>query len=125
MVDAPIPWPEKRRRDLVAGCVRAVSEMYQRLSGAVSNTSAARYEELINGLVFELFFPEDMRKAGIQLFDAAEKIGIQRLETLKDKELMKTAESLATLAFANDHQIYAMLFNLRAVDVYRMIEGHQ
>lgn len=125
MVDAPIPWPERHQRDLVAGCVNAVAEIYQRTSGQVGGTGAPHFEQLINGLVYELFFPEDLHCANIRLFDACEKEGIAKLATLKGNAMTEAANDLATRIFANNHPIYSMLFDLQALDVVRIIEGHE
>jgi hypothetical protein len=125
MVDAPIPWPEKPQRDLVADCVKAIGEIYQRTGGEVAGTAASRYEQLVNGLVFELFFPDDLHRANIRLFDACEKAGIVKLATLKAKPLTDAANDLATRIFASDHSIYAMLFDLQGLDVVRIVEGRE
>lgn len=125
MLEMPIPWPEKKQRDLVADCVKAISEIYQRTGGEVAGTAASRFEQLINGLVFELFFPDDLHRASIRLFDACEKAGIAKLASLKGKALTEAANDLATRIFANDHPIYAMLFDLQGLDVVRIVEGRE
>ncbi len=85
----------------------------------------ARFEQLINGLVFELFFPDDLHRAKIRLFDACEKAGISKLAGLKDMALVSAANELAERIFATSHPIYAMLFDLQALDVVRIIEGRE
>jgi len=125
MVDAPIPWPVKHQRDLLAGCARTIGEIYKHMVGDVTGTSTTRFEQIINGFVFELFFPDDLHRANIRLFDACEKAGVGKLATLKGKTLTKAAEELAANIFANDHPIYAMLFDLQALDVVRTIEGKE
>ncbi len=124
MVDSPIPWPEKPQRDLVANCVKAIGEIYQRTGGEVAGTAASRFEQLVNGLVFELFFPDDLHRANIRLFDACEKAGIAKLATLKGKALIEAANDLASRIFANDHLIFGMLFDLQGLEVVRIIEGN-
>ena len=84
-----------------------------------------RFEQLINGLVFELFFSDDLHRANIRLFDACEKAGIGKLADLKDKALATAANELAERIFAPSHSIYAMLFDLQALDVVRIIEGRE
>ncbi|TAJ78310.1 MAG: hypothetical protein EPO42_08180 [Gallionellaceae bacterium] len=84
-----------------------------------------RFEQLINGLVFELFFPDDLHRANIRLFDACEKAGIAKLATFKGKALTDAANDLATCIFANDHPIYGMLFDLQGLDVVRIVEGRE
>ena len=90
---------------------------------AVLNTRANGFEQLINGLVYELFFPDDLHTAGIRLFDACERELISRLAALDGPALQTEAEALAERIFSNSHPIYAMLFDLQALDVVRIIEA--
>lgn len=92
---------------------------------AVLGTRDQRYEQLINGFVFELFFPEELHAANIRLFDACEKAGVGKLAASQGDALAKAAEKLAATLFANDHPIYAMLFDLQALEVVRIIEGKE
>ena len=106
----------------------AVQDLKIVLSAVVDGVLAirdARFEQLINGLAFELFFPDDLHRASIRLFDACEKAGIGKLAGLKDKALATAASELAERIFATSHPIYAMLFDLQALDVVRIIEGRE
>ena len=89
---------------------------------AVLNARANGFEQLINGLVYELFFPEDLHAAGIRLFDACVREHIVRLATRQGAALQTEAEALAERIFSNSHPIYAMLFDLQALNVVRIIE---
>ena len=94
--------------------------------GAITNgTSDPRFEQLLNGLVYELFFPEELRSHNIHLFDACTKAGLEMLAGLEGEALIKVAQAFAGRVFATDHQIYQMLFDLRALDVVRIIEGNE
>lgn len=125
MVDAPIPWPDKQQRDLVTGCVKYIGTQYKNTAGAVSGTSAPRFEQLINGLVYELFFPDDLHKANIRIFAEAEKAGVGKLASLDGEELISAASKLAEKIFSTNHPIYGMLFDLQGLDVVRIIEGRE
>lgn len=114
MRQVPIPSTSANQKQIVDVCV-----------GAALATSDARFEQLINGLVFELFFPDDLHRANIRLFDACEKAGIGKLAGLKDGALVGAANELADRIFATSHPIYAMLFDLQALDVVRIIEGRE
>ncbi|MDD2845843.1 MAG: TaqI-like C-terminal specificity domain-containing protein [Rhodoferax sp.] len=87
------------------------------------NTSNGLFEQFLNGLVFELFFPEDLHAAHIRLFDACEQAGIAQLAGLQGQALATQAQTWADTVFASNHPIYAMLFDLQALDVVRVIEG--
>ena len=73
--------------------------------------------------MYELFFPDDLHAAGIRLFDACERAHITQLATLDGAALQTEAEALAERIFSNSHPIYAMLFDLQALDVVRIIEA--
>ena len=77
-------------------------------------TSRPEYERLLNGLVYELFFPEDLYAKNIRLFDACAAAGIRA---------GMDAQAVAMTIFRNDHPIYGMLFDLPTLDVVRLIEG--
>ena len=100
-------------------------EITEAAVSVVLATKNLRFEQLINGLVFELFFPDDLHRANIRLFDACEKAGIGKLADLKDKALATAANELAGRIFATSHPIYALLFDLQALDVVRLIEGRE
>ncbi len=116
MRNFPIPHATDIQKEIVSNLVDAV------LAGV---SEVPRFEQLINGLVFELFFPDDLHRANICLFDACEKAGIAKLATLKDKALTDAANDLATRIFANDHPIFGMLFDLQGLDVVRIVEGRE
>jgi len=92
---------------------------------AVLATELPSIEQLLNGLVFELFFPKELNTANIRLFDACEAAGIAKLAELQGDALRGAAEKMAAIIFANDHPIYAMLFDLQALEVVRIIEGKE
>lgn len=108
----PIPATTQRLK-IVVSCI----------VDAVLATRDSRFEQLINGLVFELFFPDELHAANIRLFDACEQAGVGKLAALQGDALAKATEKLASTIFANDHPIYAMLFDLQALEVVRVIEG--
>jgi adenine-specific DNA-methyltransferase len=84
------------------------------ISAIEAGVNSQEYERLLNGLVFELYFPEDLYAKGISLFEACAKAGVH-----EDKD----ACTLASIIFNNGHPIYAMLFDLQALDVVRTIES--
>ncbi|MCP5451977.1 MAG: hypothetical protein H6972_15785 [Gammaproteobacteria bacterium] len=110
-----IPDAKAKQRSVVKGAVKAV----------LAEQDITRYEQLINGLVFELFFPDELHAANIRLFDACEQAGIGQLAALQGDALAQAAAQLAATIFANNHPIYAMLFDLQALEVVRIIEGRE
>ena len=76
--------------------------------------SSPEYERLLNGLVYELFFPEDLHAKSIRLFDACAAAGIQQ---------GMDAQTVAQTIFNPSHTIYAQLFELQTLEVVRVIEA--
>lgn len=92
-------------------------------SNAFLAVGSSQFEALINGLVYELFFPEDLHQANIHLFDAVANAGLDRLADLDGTVLADAANELATLIFAPHHPIQGMLADLQKLEVVRIIEG--
>ena len=92
-------------------------------------------ERLLNGLVYELFFPEDLHAKGIRLFDACAQAGLPDWSTppaatdtsqaaqQARAQFAQRASVTAAEIFQPSHPIYGMLFELQAVEVVRIIEG--
>ena len=117
----PIPNATPDQKCLLELAVSAI------LTALTPNPSPAcgrgEWERLINGLVYELFFPEDLHQANIHLFDAVAKAGIDRLIALDGTALTDAARELADTIFAPNHPIQRMLSDLQKLEVVRIIEG--
>jgi hypothetical protein len=104
MQSIPIPTSTLKQQRIIESLVVAVEDEIQ----------TREYERLINGLVYELFFQADLQAKNIRLFDACAAAGVNE---------GMDAKAVASTIFKNDHPIYAMLFDLQALDVVRTIEG--
>ena len=80
----------------------------------IEGISRPEYERLLNGLVYELFFPEDLHAKNIYLFDACAAAGIRD---------GMDAQAKAIEIFHPHHPIYGQLFDLQTLEVVRLIEG--
>jgi hypothetical protein len=101
-----IPIPAATERQL-----RTVEALTQPITEGVSRPE---YERLLNGLVYELFFPEDLHARNIRLFDACTVAGITGA---------MDAQAKAAEIFHPRHSIYGQLFELQTLEVVRLIEG--
>jgi hypothetical protein len=84
------------------------------VDAVTTGTSRPEHERLLNGLVYELFFPEDLHAKNIRLFDACAAAGISD---------GMDAQALAAEIFHPRHPIYGQLFELQTLEVVRLIEG--
>jgi adenine-specific DNA-methyltransferase len=123
----PVPNSTDTQRQVIENCIDAV-----RIS-----ISRPEYERLLNGLVYELFFPEDLYVKNIRLFDACKAAGIgqwpqaealaadapQGKNEVAALAFAVTASSTAEQIFHPSHAIYGQLFELQTLEVVRLIEG--
>ena len=100
----PIPNANLEQRTIVESVVQTI----------LASAAAPEYERLLNGLVYELFFPEDLHAKNIRLFDACTAAGIRD---------GMDAQAVATEIFHPRHPIYGQLFELQTLEVVRLIEG--
>ena len=90
----------------------------------LSNDHAnAAIEQLLNGLVYELYFPNDLHDRGLHLFDAAREAGLDRLSSLEGERLTQAAADFTRQHLAPGQPLRVMLSDLQTLDVVRIIEG--
>jgi len=78
------------------------------------------FERWLNGLVYELFFPEELARRGIGLFEETARLELAELSTLKPEEQLARLQEVAEAA--EKSAIPAMLEDLAKVDEVRFIE---
>ncbi len=119
----PIPSASNYQKTLIEAIVTAILAPNTLTPSPSPACGRGEWERLINGLVYELFFPDDLHQVNIHLFDAAAKAGIDRLTTLDGSVLADAAGEIATTIFAPSHPIQEMLADLQRLEVVRVIEG--
>jgi len=83
------------------------------------STAAAYFERLLNGMVYELFFPDDLHAQKLRFFDLLGEVDIP-------KKVGKTEWAALHEQIANvNHPIYAALFALNGLEVVRIIEDRE
>jgi len=80
-------------------------------------------EQLLNGLVYELYFPDDLHPRGLHLSAAAQAAGLEALAGREDEPLATAAEAFAREHLAPGQPLRVMLSDLQTLDVVRIIEG--
>ena len=100
---SPIPSATPEQRKLIELLAKAVIQL------AGEGTIAAYFERLLNGMVYELFFPEDLHGQGLYFFTLLAQVRIP--EGSKDVDW---AALHAQIAHVN-HPIYAALFSLNGL----------
>jgi hypothetical protein len=88
-----------------------------------SANAKAYFEQLVNGLVYELFFPEDLHLQKLFLFKYVEEAGLPVLDSLQKARRLEAIHEAFGKIYDLKHPIRSCLFALRALEIVRIIEG--
>ena len=83
----------------------------------------AYFEQILNGLVYELYFPEEVHGAGLHLFDAVAKAKLPAIETLPEEDRLPRLRTLFETLYDGTHPLRIALDKLQTLDTVRIIEG--
>ena len=110
----PIPPADENQKALIRTIVKIL---------LVSPDNVASWEQLLNGLVYELYFPDDLHSNGIRLFDELERLNILSKDNTQSVASVEAGRAIAQMISSNDHPVYRMLFDLQGLEIVRIIEG--
>lgn len=85
----------------------------------------AYWERVLNGLVYELYFPEEVHQAGLQLFVLVEQAGVpdMNLDTIPEPDRLRRLRQLFETLYDGTHPLRIALDKLQTLDTVRIIEG--
>src|SRR4051812_13694297 len=81
------------------------------------------FEQLLNGLVYELFFPDELHAHKLFLFDYTEKAKLPALDGLPEAKRAAALQEAFERIYDLNHPIHSCLFSLRSLPTVRLIEG--
>jgi hypothetical protein len=82
-------------------------------------------EQLINGLVYELFFRDDLNSHSINLFKLVEEARFPVLAEIPEKQRFSRLEEVYEQISNDRHPIRGCLESLKSLEVVRIIEGEK
>ncbi len=82
----------------------------------------AYFEQWLNGLVYELFFPDELHARKLKLFDENARLDPPDLSKLPEGQKLARLKELFEQAYDTNAPLRAMLFSLRSLEVVRIIE---
>jgi hypothetical protein len=87
---------------------------------------ATYFEQWVNALVYELYFPAEIATAGLRFFDLTAKHALPPLSEWDEKSerLCKIRERFEQL-YDLKHPLRASLFSLGSLELVRIIEGKE
>lgn len=99
------------------------------MRGDEGNTSEALmrgyFEQIINGLVYELFFADELHSAGLGLFDLVERERLPKLNEVPESKRLATLRSTFERLYNSKHPLRGCLHDLGSLETVRIIEGRE
>ena len=83
----------------------------------------AYFEQILNGLVYELDFPDEVHGAGLQLFDLAGAANLPALDALLEAPRLPRLRQLFETLHDGIHPFKIARQKLQTLDPVRLIEG--
>lgn len=122
----PIPPDKPRWQPLCERLAEALIWLHspagKNLKEAPTGLMIAYLEQWLNGLVYELFFPGELGARKLKLFDETAKLNPPDLAKLSAANKLSALQELHEKAYARDAALRGMLFDLKSLDVVRVIE---
>lgn len=126
MKGLPIPTASPAQQLLCERLAEAMIWLYSPAGKVAQNAPTglmiAYLEQWINGLVYELFFPGELHSRKFKLFDETARLKPPELAMLSDSEKLTALLKLHDRAYSKDATLRGMLFDLKSLDVVRVIE---
>ncbi|MFH1744430.1 MAG: hypothetical protein ABIH23_35960 [bacterium] len=87
-----------------------------------SGLMVAYFEQRLNGLVYELFFPGEFHTRKLKLFDETARLHPPNIAQVPESRKLAALQEVFTKAYDANATLRGMLFDLRPLDVARVIE---
>jgi hypothetical protein len=125
----PLPDLHKEQSSPVANLVDALMFMNEYLS-AYEGTSSVRiplmmayWDRVVNGLVYELYFREEIHAVGLRLFEIVNRSQIKELPAVPKASVLKYLAEKFEEIYDPEHPLRIALDKLQTLDLVRIIEG--
>jgi hypothetical protein len=123
----PIPSATPEQKSACEALATSLVELHKPVAAGLPERGlmVSYFEQWLNGLVYELFFPAELHARNLHLFDETAKPENQ-LPDLNNVDAVAKFEKLKTLfqrVYDIKHPIREMLFSLRSIEEVRIIEG--
>jgi adenine-specific DNA-methyltransferase len=125
----PIVSPSKPHAATIGLLVRLISAMTRHLlpypAGQTTRDPLmlAYWERVLNGLVYELYFPEDIHGAGLHLFELVEQVDLPNLDATSVADNLPRLRRLFENLYDGAHPLRIALDKLQTLDTVRIVEG--
>ncbi|MEI6784409.1 MAG: hypothetical protein WCQ21_26245 [Verrucomicrobiota bacterium] len=121
---------ERAQHDTISQVVAFVVWLHARTAARENHQAttgvpliAAFFEQWMNALVYELFFPQELHAADLHFFDLIQAVSLPSLDTLAEAERLPRLQVVFNTTYASDHKLRQALYRLGSLDLVRTIEG--
>ncbi|MFZ0866019.1 MAG: N-6 DNA methylase [Candidatus Sulfotelmatobacter sp.] len=83
------------------------------------------WEQVLNGLVYELYFPDELQAKSIYLFKKISGTSLPEMNTLPESTRLPRLRAAFEQTYETSHPLRGALFELGSVEIVRIIEGHE
>lgn len=83
------------------------------------------FEQVINGLVYELFFPEELHSVRLYPCELVEEAQLPKLKDISDSQRLNILRKTFEQLYDTNHPLRGCLFSLRSLESVRIIEGQE
>jgi hypothetical protein len=125
----PIPNISSAQKSQIISLVDLLIFLNQHFSTLASKQATrdplmlAYWERVLNGLVYELYFPEEVHGAGLRLFDLVGQADLPNLDTIPESDRLRHLRRLFETLYDGAHPLRIALDKLQTLDTIRIIEG--
>ncbi len=126
----PIPQPSTLEQNIVTNLVRYILWINEAGGGQNDANQSPRdslmlgyFEQLINGLVYELFFSEDLHRSALSLFRIVKEANLPGFHDIPEINRLKRVREVFESIYSLNHPIRGTLHALRSLETIRIIEG--
>ena len=81
------------------------------------------FEQVLNGLVYEIYFPEELHIKGLHLFDLASATMLADMTSVPELERLTRLRAEFESIYDTNHPLRGALHTLRSLETIRTIEG--
>jgi len=131
MERCPIPVMSEQQEAAVSQLVEYVVWLHRLDGGTVDAALATAnmlvsgyFEQWINALVYELFFPDELHSAGLQFFQFVQMAKLRPLSDMAGEKMSEIKSSFEAL-YQPNHPLRQSLYRLDSLEIVRILEGKE
>jgi adenine-specific DNA-methyltransferase len=129
MANVPIPTGTREQEITVTSLVGVLTLLNRHFATHPDDQNTrdplmlAYLEQILNGLVYDLYFPDELHGAGLQLFDLVAQIQLPDINTIPEPDRLPRLRLLFESLYDGTHPLRIALAKLQTLDTVRIIEG--